>query len=310
MIMIVDHWLACVHLSSNSYSGNYNSDACIPYGRVWNFAIDGEHTEDTYIFHEYHYVDNPFVNEGDDLSGKYAYGRLECDSDNMMIEGTFGIPFETGGKDLADMIIAFRCYDTYHALAFCAPFETLSSVNEYTSSLERLYQHETRSDFSSSGDASGYIYLSFFGNYVIVLISNDIGQGDCGTALYHHVFDDSNCGDSDSDHIHFYDPTVTCKQQSKTVNLEYCEYMDDNNSDTSERYRCDNNDYSYRRDYCTSYFSLTCFYRWYCSPSDLSGKYGSVDISGSATFHSNYSGYYDSMISLQMSAGKSSDTYV
>ena len=39
--------LACVHLSSSSYcesSGNYNSDSCIPYGCVWNFATDSEHT--------------------------------------------------------------------------------------------------------------------------------------------------------------------------------------------------------------------------------------------------------------------------
>ena len=40
-------------------------------------------------------------------------------------------------------------------------------------------------------------------------------------------------------------------------------------------------------------------------PSDLSGKYGSIDTGSSTTFSLNYSGYDDLMIPLQMLTGKS-----
>ena len=58
----------------------------------------------------------------------------------IMIDGIFGNAFETDGKDLGGMSIVFGCHDTYHTRSFCAPFESL------TSSLERLYQNEKRSN--------------------------------------------------------------------------------------------------------------------------------------------------------------------
>ena len=69
---------------------------------------------------EYNYVDNPFVS-----------GRLEHNSDDMMIEGTFGSSFETVG-----ISIAVRCCETYHTPAFYVAFKTSSIANKYTSSLE------------------------------------------------------------------------------------------------------------------------------------------------------------------------------
>ena len=47
------------------------------------------------------------------------------------------------------------------------------------------------------------------------------------------------------------------------------------------------------------------FYRFRCSPSDLSGKYGAIDISTNVEFEFDISGFDDLMIPMNLLAGKS-----
>ena len=53
--MVVDYWLVCFHLCSNTYcesSGDYNGDACVLYGCAWIYATNSECSKDTYICDE------------------------------------------------------------------------------------------------------------------------------------------------------------------------------------------------------------------------------------------------------------------
>ena len=156
--MVVDYWLVCFHLCSNTYcesSGNYNGDACVLYGGTWIYATNSECSEDTYICDEYHYGDNLLVCEVCDLSG---YGGLDISDD--MIKGLFSSQFETDGKISCGMSIALRCDDAYDTHEFGGSFESLSSVGEDASNLERLHRNETRADVVSPGDCvQNYIFV-------------------------------------------------------------------------------------------------------------------------------------------------------
>ena len=101
----------------------------------------------------------------------------------------------------------------------------------------------------------------------------------------------------------FYDPTVFCPEQSNQFTSGYCDYASSSGKDTSKGYRCDDDDYSYDCDSNT--YSNDGFYRWRCSPSDLSGKYGAIDIEDSVVFDFDISGFDDLMIPMNFLAGKS-----
>ena len=62
----------------------------------------------------------------------------------------------------------------------------------------------------------------------------------------------------------FYDPTVTCDHE--TEHTEYCQ------NDGDDLRLCGDNSYEYNCDPTNDIYS--------CSPSDLTGKYGTIDISG------------------------------
>ena len=250
-----------------------------------------------------------------DLSGKY--GTLPYNAHSKSIVFSAGSPYDVDSYDLTGKSLLIRCgFDQSRAL--CAPFEEynvdrtdMNIENGYTlidfeeTYYNRPYQNYTFSKIAYLSQNS-YILLTYENRYEI---SIDVGEltipGNCGDEIFYRIFTDfDDSGSSSSSSLicdedccdgnvgSFYDPTLTCNEDTENTEKGYC--IDDD--------LCGNNNYEYTCEVNGYYLSQD---RHKCGPGDLSNKYGSIDISQNAYFWFNRTGGDALMIPLSQLDGKS-----
>ena len=301
-----DPWHACSPISNSEYciTSTLTSDdkACIDAASyLWDDQNDGSE----YVCDPILYSIWPYYCEVGDWSGKYGNADYDNSRDLLSLYSG-GSAFEAEAFDLSGKAIVFRCNTGDRV--FCAPFveyEDSITEEEIASYPRKTVQNDTYSQIAvfDTGDSDNtdddddssfqsYILLTYYGKYEIVIdLASLTIPGNCGNEILYRIYDtwdsNSNCADEIGN---FYDPTITCVENSDMDAKGYC----------TGSYLCNDDEYEYDCDYSGDVEN-----RFQCAPGDLSGKYGSIDISSSSNFFLNMSGYDPLMIAIEQLEGKS-----
>jgi len=181
----------------------------------------------------------------------------------------------------------FHCGSS-NARAFCAPFDDEDDISD-NEMRQNVPSENMKATFSDLDDS--FIALNDDGTYeVSVDLSRLMTSLPCVNISYRiyntWLGDDSSyVGNTKCSYIvgKVYDPTVSCLDNSDS---EFC----------NGTILCNDTSYSYN---CSSMND-----RYYCSPSDLSGKYGNLETRGTIDTFS-FKGTDELMIPLFLTEGKS-----
>jgi len=245
-----DPWTACSSSTGNEYCLKYSQSSnykCVKSSSTWSNISN-------YTCNSTVYAIDPFSCEVGDFDGKY--GRLYLTNDNTTFVTSQSSFWEVKSRDVQLKSIVFHCGDTKKR-AFCAPFDTQGDTSNASLSQTSSSMTATFEELENS-----YIELKNDGSYNIDIDLSNIQNLTCQNISY-RIY--NSWTGSDSSYVgnascaavvgEVYDPTVSCLTGSDS---QFC-----NNSKL-----CNDPSYVYN---CSASND-----RYYCSPSDLSGKYGNL----------------------------------
>jgi len=245
-----DPWVACSSSTGNEYC---TSDTSSTIGCV----------DKTYSCNSTNYIQDVFACEVGDFSGKYGYLYLNNSNSSYIYRKDFSF-WEVSSDDVIGLSIVFHCGSS-NERAFCSVFKPHHESMDLYANNQPSNINVVAKLTSLSSDSQIKLYAN--GQYEINLdFNNIINNISCNEIIYriYNSWIDSNSSslsgnDSCSSNVgQVWDPTLTCLYGSES---SYC--VDDE--------LCGDSNYTYYCDYE--------YERYYCSPSDLSGKYGIIRLS-------------------------------
>jgi len=271
----MDPWAACSSDTANIYclSNTHANDTCVKSSSAFT-------TSGNYCCNTTTYQLNPFVCEVGDLSGKYGVLSLE----NNKVYRSDSSFWEVDSYDVSGKSIVFHCTTSGSPRAFCAAFDDSDDVSENV--IEQ--SSESAIAFLDVLSEDSYVFFDKNGTYEMDLDFSNISLT-CSNLSYYiydswHTYSNvsnySYLGSACSDYVGaVYDPTASC-------------LLDSDSSFCNDGHLCSHQSYEY---FCNSTSE-----RYKCSPSDLSGKYGYLNIDEYDNQIISITGYDELMMPLNL----------
>jgi hypothetical protein len=275
-----DPWAACSNSTSNAYClSSKVSGSCIK-------SSSSFHSNGNYVCNTTVYGLDPYSCEVGDFSGKYGVLRLT----NNKVYRKDSSFWEVTASDVIGKSIVFHCSTAGDPRAFCSVFQD-NGVSTSTNVIQQPAQSVIANFNSLSSDS--YILLHNNGTYNINLNVHNISS--CSNMTY-RIFDSWNAYSSNANSSFLgsacgdvvgsaYDFTARCLPNTDS---QFC-FSNKLCNDTAYKYSCS---------------SLA--QRYNCSPSDLSGKYGTINTNNAQSKTISIKGYDPLMIDLSKLNGTKS----